>query len=79
MNHKIALLLGIMMIFAGVLVIAYWGTFIIGGFGEGNTPIDFASIFGVLLIFGGFTVLYYFVFRKWELEHGSGELAFKNL
>jgi hypothetical protein len=79
MKHKTALVLGASVLLAGVLVYAYWGNFTIGGFGYQNTGIDYVAIFTILLIFGGFMIMYYFVFRKWELEHGSGELAFKNL
>jgi hypothetical protein len=75
MKHKTELLLGIMVILAGVIVLAYWGNFVVGGFGYRDTHIDYVSIFGILLIFGGFAILYYFVFRKWELEHGSGVIG----
>ena len=78
MKHKTELLLGIMVILAGVIVLAYWGNFVVGGFGYRDTHIDYVSIFGILLIFGGFTILYYFVFRKWELEHGSGVIGSLN-
>ena len=77
MKHKAELLLGTLVLLAGVLVYAYWGSFTIGGFGYRDTYIDYVAIFSILLIFGGFVIVYYFVFRKWELEHGSGELAFK--
>lgn len=70
----IALVVGIAVIFAGILVYALWGHFVIGGLGSSN-PIDLVSILSILIIFFGFAILYWFVFRKWELEHGSGQLS----
>ena len=51
-----------------------WGHFIIGGLNSRN-PIDFVAILSIMIIFFGFPILYWFVFRKLELEHGSGEVS----
>ncbi|MEJ2241764.1 MAG: hypothetical protein P8Y18_06450 [Candidatus Bathyarchaeota archaeon] len=74
MKHVIALVAGIAVIFVGILVYALWGHFVIGGLGSRN-PIDFVAIVSILIIFFGFAILYWFVFRKWELEQGSGDLS----
>jgi hypothetical protein len=73
MKHKAELVLGTLVLLAGVIVYAYCGSFTIGGFGYRDTHIDYVPIFSILLIFGGFVILYYFVFRKWELEQGGAE------
>ena len=85
MKHKAELVLGTSVLLAGVLVLFYEYRPIIPPFGSsvdrpgyiGDVTL-FGFLFGILLIFGGFVIVYYFVFRKWELEHGAGELAFKS-
>ena len=86
MKNKTALLLGILVLLAGVFVLFYEYRPIIPPFGSSSDRPGYIGditlsgfLFGILLIFGGIVIVYYFVFRKWELEHGAGELALKTV
>ncbi|MEJ2242298.1 MAG: hypothetical protein P8Y18_09170 [Candidatus Bathyarchaeota archaeon] len=74
MKHVIALVVGIAIIFAGILVYALWGHLVIGGLGS-RMRNRFCCYLEYNDYFFGFVILYWFVFRKWELEQGSGELS----
>ena len=82
MKHKIALLLGIMLFITGILIIYHEFSPVFAPYGSADRPgyigditiVGFIS--GISLIIVGIVIVYYFVFRKWELEHGSGELTF---
>jgi hypothetical protein len=82
MKHKIALLLGIVVFITGILILFHEFSPVFAPFGSGDRPGYIGDItiggfiFGISLLFGGILIVYYFVFRKWELEHGSGKLSF---
>jgi hypothetical protein len=76
MKHKAKLLFGTLVILSGGLIYQLWGSLRSPpGFLEDESTRYVGII--TMLIFGGFVIVYYFVFRKWELERGSEVLSFK--
>jgi hypothetical protein len=73
MKHVIALVVGIAVIFAGILVYALWGHFIIGGFGP-RYPIDSISIVSILIVLFGFVILYWFCIQKVGIRTWFGRI-----
>lgn len=79
MGPKTALLIGTLVLLAGVLAIAYDFRLVIPAFGHSEDYgfTSYVSLLGFLLLFVGFAILYCFVFRNWEIEHGNGYLNFR--